>query len=97
MGTEEDMVRNLRTNYLVRTSQDTYLICQRLDRIIALLERQSPPRDPAALPGYFNPPHPVCPNCGYAGPKDAAVGLFPKELGCPKCHHVWPYTKDIPL
>ena len=56
MGTEEDMVRNLRTNYLVRTSQDTYLICQRLDRIIALLGQQSPPRDPAPLPGYFKPP-----------------------------------------
>ena len=54
---DEYQIKDLAKNEWVDIDRgiDTYLICQRLDRIIALLERQSPTRDPATLPGYFNP------------------------------------------
>ena len=55
---DEYQIKDLAKNEWVDIDRgvDTYLICQRLDRIIALLERQSPAHDPAALPGYFKPP-----------------------------------------
>ena len=37
-------VRNLANNNLSHASKDAYLICQRLDRIIALLEEQAQER-----------------------------------------------------
>lgn len=52
MGTEYDSfkVRNLANNNLSHASKDTYLICQRLDKIIALLEYGQRPTQVVAEP-----------------------------------------------
>lgn len=103
MDIEEDngfKVRNLVNDNLSHASKDTYLICQRLDRIIKLLEaRVAPKRELTFTPEYFNPPPtgPACPKCGNPGglSKPRAALGEPIMAACAPCGYAWIDTGDI--
>ena len=86
-------IKDLARDELVEVDRgiDVYLICQRLDRVIELLEV---PREP--LSATHTTPAPTCPNCGDTGPKDFAAGLRGTTLiSCLQCHYTW--KRDNPL